>query len=443
MAVVETQAAPFRGKRKANAPRFKLCLVGAATDTTNLGVSALCYSTLSGLFRRSPNTDIAVFDNGRGVRDAELQVGDSKFPYKLCGATNSRRYYRRESYWNIRVSTSLGGMGNPAAKLFLRSDAILDVSGGDSFCDLYGPRVFRANTTMKKMALAHGVPLVLLPQTYGPFNDPEHRRIAQGIMRAAAMAWARDARSFDTLRDMLGHHFDPARHRCGVDLAFGLEPRRSDNMPAWLIELLQDPDKRPIGINVSGLIYNDPEAARSRYGFVADYRKVIHGLLARLLRHSDRPVLLVPHVVCDPGLTESDSAACEAVMQTLDAGDRQRVFLLPRIFDPSETKWIISRTEWFCSTRMHAAIGALSSGVPSAAIAYSLKTLGVFETCGQGAHVADPRTASTEQVIEQLWSSWEVRRSAAAALQNALFGVKKIVAEQMDTLTGYLSTLIT
>jgi len=440
---VQTQAALFRRKPEANASPFKLCLVGAATDTTNLGVSALCYSTLSGLFRRSHDTEITVFDNGRGVRDAELQVGESKFPYKLCGAINSRRYYRRESYWNIRVSGSLGGMGNPAAKLFLGSDAILDVSGGDSFCDLYGPRVFRANTMMKKMALAHGVPLVLLPQTYGPFNDPEHRRIAQEIMRGAAMAWARDARSFDTLREMLGQHFDPARHRCGVDLAFGLEPRRSDNMPQWLLDLLQDPERRPIGINVSGLIYNDPEAARSRYGFVADYRKVIHGLLARLLRHSDRPVLLVPHVVCNPGLIESDSAACEAVMQTLDAADRQRVFLLPRIFDPSETKWIISKTEWFCSTRMHAAIGALSSGVPSAAIAYSLKTLGVFESCGQGAHVADPRTASTEQVLEQLWSSWEVRRSAGAALQDALCGVKKIVAAQMDTLTGYLATSAT
>lgn len=438
---MQTQAAPSRGKRKADASPFKLCLVGAATDTTNLGVSALCYSTLSGLFRRSADTDIAVFDNGRGVRRAELQVGDSKFPYKLCGAINSRRYYRRESYWNIRVSGSLGGLGNPAAKLFLRSDAILDVSGGDSFCDLYGPKVFRANTMMKKMALGHGIPLVLLPQTYGPFNDPEHRRIARDIMGGAAMAWARDARSFDTLRDMLGEHFDPARHRCGVDLAFGLEPRRSDNMPEWLLDLLQDPEKRPIGINVSGLIYNDPEAAKSRYGFVADYRKVIRGLLARLLRHSDRRVLLVPHVVCNPGLTESDSAACEAVMQTLDPADRQRVFLLPRIFDPSETKWIISKTEWFCSTRMHAAIGALSSGVPSAAIAYSLKTLGVFESCGQGAHVADPRTASTEQVLEQLWSSWEVRRSAAAALQDALFGVNKVVTEQMDTLVGFLATL--
>src|SRR5262249_23647687 len=198
-------AAPFLGKREADAPPFKLCLVGAATDTTNLGVSALCYSTLSGLFRRSPGTDIAVFDNGRGVREAELQVGENTFPYNLSGPINSRRYYRRESYWNIRLSSSLGGMGNPAAKLFLRSDAILDVSGGDSFCDLYGPRVFRANTMMKKMALAHGIPLVLLPQTYGPFNDPEHRRIAQDIMRGAAMAWARDARSFDTLREMLAH----------------------------------------------------------------------------------------------------------------------------------------------------------------------------------------------------------------------------------------------
>lgn len=437
MGIVQTQAIRAT-ERKAEARALKLCLLGAATDTTNLGVSALCYSTLSGIFRRSTDADIAVFDNGQGVRGASLSVADRAFSYSLCGASNSRRYYRPESYWNIRVSGRFGGIGNPVAKLFVGSDAILDVSGGDSFCDLYGPKVFRSNTVMKKMALAHGIPLVLLPQTYGPFNDPRRRQIAQELIRGAAMAWARDARSFETLREMLGDQYDPARHFSGVDLAFGLETRRPDDVPGWLHDLLQGQAHRPVGLNISGLIYNDPEAARSRYRFVADYRKIIQTLLERLLRRTDRRILLVPHVLCNPVYTESDSAACEAVIRTLDNRDRQRVFLLPPIYDPSETKWVISQTEWFCSTRMHAAIAALSSGVPSAAIAYSVKTLGVFESCGQGAHVADPRTASTEEVVDQLWSSWETRQSTVVSLRAGLSGVQKIVASQMDTLVGFL-----
>ena len=39
-------------------------------------------------------------------------------------------------------------------------------------------------------------------------------------IRQAAMCWARDARSFETLKELLGDYFDPQRHRCGVDVAF-------------------------------------------------------------------------------------------------------------------------------------------------------------------------------------------------------------------------------
>jgi len=412
----------------------KLCLIGAATDTTNLGVSALCYSMLAGIARRFPNACVTVFDNGIGLREASLRVDKRNFGYLLCGGKNSRRYYRPESYQTIRVASWLGGLGNPAAQALLQADAVLDVSGGDSFCDLYGARVFRGNTFIKRLALAHGVPLILLPQTYGPFNDPRRLKIAERIVARAAMAWARDRRSFDTLRQLVGENFDPRKHQCGVDLAFGLQAVEPDTVPAELAGGMAKDAPPLVGLNVSGLIYNAPELARAHFGLKADYRAIIHELVERLLRETDCRLMLVPHVLSDARYVESDGTACATVLERLSEADRRRVFALPRIYDPGETKWIISHCDWFCGTRMHSTIAGLSSGVPTAAIAYSLKTAGVFETCGQGEHVADPRTTDTQEVIDQLWRSWQVRGTAKATLDARLPQVFAQVEHQHDAI---------
>jgi polysaccharide pyruvyl transferase WcaK-like protein len=421
---------------------LNICLIGAATDTSNLGVSALCYSMLAGIARRFPNAQVTVFDNGRGQREASLRVDGRNFIYRLCGGKNSRRYYQPESYQNIRFSSWLGGLGNRSAQALLAADVILDVSGGDSFCDLYGERVFRGNTFIKRLSLAHGLPLVLLPQTYGPFNDPRHRKIAERIVARAAMAWARDRRSFDTLRKLLGNNFNPQKHLCGVDLAFGLQAVKPDTVPPQLFSNGGTKRVPLVGLNISGLIYNAPELARSHFGLKADYCAIIHELVRRLLQETDCRLMLVPHVLSDARYVESDGAACATVFDRLSERDRQRVFVLPRIYDPSETKWIISHCDWFCGTRMHSTIAGLSSGVPTAAIAYSLKTAGVFESCGQGEHVADPRTTDTQDVIAQLWRSWQVRDAAKLKLDENLPRVFSQVEFQLDAIAQTIRSVL-
>ena len=121
-----------------------LCLFGAAGDTGNHGVSALLHSTLAGIARFSPGSRVTVFDNGWGVRDAGATYDGKPFEYRLCGARLSRRFHRPESFFHMRVASRLGGLGNPGARAILASDAVWDISGGDSFADLYGERHLKA-----------------------------------------------------------------------------------------------------------------------------------------------------------------------------------------------------------------------------------------------------------------------------------------------------------
>ncbi len=56
-----------------------------------------------------------------------------------------------------------------ASRAIRSSVAVLDVSAGDSFADLYGSKRFDYICLFKEMAIQMKKPLILLPQTYGPF----------------------------------------------------------------------------------------------------------------------------------------------------------------------------------------------------------------------------------------------------------------------------------
>ncbi len=412
------------------------CIAGAAAGSGNLGVRALCNSTIAGLSRRASGATISVFDDRKGVAPLDIPGAGDGCKIQRTGARLTRRWHDPDSFGHIRVALRLGGLNNATARAIRDADAILDISGGDSFTDLYGPWRLRAILMPKQIAIESGTPLVLLPQTIGPFESPKAIEDARRVMLGAAAVWARDARSAENMRTILGDRFDPAIHREGVDVAFLLPPvAPPDTAP---LESLVD--GQPFaGVNVSGLIWNQPDKARSQYGFKADYRVFLPALVERLARDPGLRVLLVPHVNAPADMYESDLRACRELHAGLDPAVAERVSVVSEFDQPEHAKWLISRAEWFCGTRMHATIAGLSTGVPTAAVAYSPKTVGVFESVAQGEHVADPRTLDTEPMIDALWRSFESRADARASLAQHLPGVKAKAEAQLDeivTLAG-------
>lgn len=411
-------------------PPLSACLFGVPGANLNLGVGALRAATLSGLLAREPAADVTVFDDGWGQRRGHTFVAGSPVPISLAGARHSRRYHRPESYLNMRISAALGGLGNAGLARIDAADVVLDVSGGDSFSDIYGEHRFRTVAWPKRLALLRRRPLVLLPQTYGPFRSARLRAEAAALIRGATMAWARDPESFAVLADLLGPDVDPARHRQGVDVAFGLEPRTPDE-PAYqrLTGWFEAAPGPVAGINVSGLITR-PEG-RSRFGIAGDTHRVTARLCERLLDQSDTRVIIVPHVLTPNG-TDDDRVASERLYAALAARYGDRVALSPAGLDPHQTKWVIARTSWLCGMRMHATIAALSSGVPAAVVAYSDKARGVFTSVGQRRHVADARRLPDDDLLGALWGSWTDRASSAAELAVRTPVAVERAAAQMD-----------
>lgn len=432
-----------RGPRPDLAPRrelsrvmsFRIALLGAAPDTGNLGVSALCESVLAGLSERVPDAEVVVFDHGQPV----ASPFDSHC--RRLRLVTSRKIYRSSSIQNARIRARLAPLGVPrseALAVLVESDLVLAIGAGDSFSDLYGGRVFGDIALPVETVIEHGACLALLPQTYGPFRSPSRRRRAEAIVRGASVAWARDPASFEVLRQLLGEDFDPERHRSGVDVAFGLQaldPRSESEACADLADWLSEAE-RAVALNVSGLLYNDP-AARSKFGLSLDYRELVVSLCRRLLAREGLRLLLVPHVIPLRRSIESDLVACRAVAEQLDAPP-ERLRVAPGLRSPGQVKWLIAQTQWFCGTRMHSTIAALSSGVPAIAIAYSDKTAGVFETCGLADQIVDARRSEAEQALSKLLDSLECRDENRSRL---LAQLPEVIEQQQQQLAHVLGAL--
>jgi len=411
------------------------CLFGAAPDTPNLGVTALHDSLVAGLRTRLPDCELTVFDFGRNPRP---NASDEGRALRRLGAQPTRRIWRPESVFNMRLANRLGGAWSAGARRLRRSAAVLDMSAGDSFSDIYGSRRFEAIVAPKRMAVDARVPLVLLPQTYGPFEHPKNRTEAARLVRASAVAWARDPRSFEQLRGLLGDEYDPQRHRQGVDVAFGLPAvRPTEPLSPLADEWLQDGRGPVVGLNVSGLIYLDPARASRDFAVRANYGAQLEVLVRGLLARDGVRVVLIPHALSPPGHPESDREACDSLAASLGDVATDRLTVLEGTYGPSQVKELIGRLDWFCGTRMHSTIAALSSGTPAAALSYSPKFRGVFESCGIGERVIDLAAVDAEEGPARLIEAFDARDSDRVRLEAAMPGVSAMVEAQLDSVAAF------
>lgn len=261
-------------------------------------------------------------------------------------------------------------------------DLVLDIGAGDSFSDIYGVNRFLKYIAAKMTVHAAGRPLIVSPQTIGPFKRPWVRRLALASLGRSAAVFTRDAMSIDFLRS--------AGFKGPVHLASDVALRLPYAPPA------PRPPGGPVrvGINVSGLLMNGGYTGANMFGLTVDYPGLMRRIIARFAADDGCEVHLVPHVISDRMPVEDDWRASEALVRDIPG----RIVLAPRFATPSEAKSYIAGMDFFMGARMHACIAAFSSGVPVIPMAYSRKFAGLFDALGYGYTV--DCTKDDAQVIE-------------------------------------------
>lgn len=276
-----------------------------------------------------------------------------------------------------------------AIKAFWQCDIVFDIGEGDSYADIYGFSRITRQVLTKALSKLAGNTLILSPQTIGPFHTGKGRFMGKLGMRFADRIYARDHLSSTYVRELGFEH----KLSEVIDVAFALpfQPQPKAN------------NVTRVGINVSGLMMHDGP----QFKLALDYPKLIKKAIAYFTSLPNVEVHLVSHVICDAHENEDDLRACARLAEKFPD-----VKLAPRFRTPSQAKSYISGLDFFTGARMHACIGAFSSGVTVVPMAYSRKFNGLFTSLGYDA-VLDCLKLDTDQAYEFLIAKWQQRAELA------------------------------
>lgn len=348
-------------------------LLWHSTTSDNLGVGALTEAQIYIINKAAANLGI-------------------KVRYRIFGTNGGKDYFASdtsiEKGINVSLKRILIGVSDYPKKV-RECDLVFDIGEGDSFADIYGQPRFYVQILSKLIVLFYGKPLILSPQTIGPFEGKINRKIANALMRRCAKVFARDGLSYEYLQsNNLAEQADEA-----IDVAFRLPFQRPQHSA----------DKVRVGLNVSGLLYNGGYTEKNQFGLTVNYPELTRSILDEFTQRQDCEVWLVPHVLTDTFPVEDD-VRVSLQLQALYPS----VKLAPHFGSPSAAKSFISGMDFFVGARMHACIAAFSSGVPVVPLAYSRKFNGLFNAL-EYTYLGDCKAATDEQILALVMSSFEDR----------------------------------
>ncbi|WP_372833769.1 polysaccharide pyruvyl transferase family protein [Pontibacterium sp.] len=312
---------------------------------------------------------------------------------------------------------------SPLRRWIKECDIVFDIGAGDSFADLYGTKRFLYLFLTKIFSVMYRVPLVLSPQTIGPFYNPVNRFMAKCVMRLAKKVYARDEKSFNYLKSI------------GVTKNINMATDVAFLLPFDKAEMAAENGKLNIGLNVSALLYSQQRSGSDRISLSVDFKSLVDQIIERLQKDDKYNIYLVPHVNSSEHQYENDHAVSVEI-----ANKYPGVQVAPEFFSPCVAKSFISGLDLLIGARMHATIAGISSGVPILPLSYSRKFTGLYETLGYP-YICDLNNASNEDAIvmlEKVLSDLHGAKSSAEKSQE--LAVEKLAQYQLE-LQALLKTL--
>ena len=307
-------------------------LFGFDFTSSNKGCEALTYTFLSMMERLFDGEQLTVYNF---TYNETLGIVPKQYPNIVFHQCNIN--LKNPEYW-IKAFNTLK-----------KCEAFFDATFGDGFSDIYGKKWNVKTDLIKQMVLWSGTPLVLVPQTYGPYSDALLKKWAMRLIRKADLVYSRDNISASIILEQSG-----TRIKVASDMAFKLPYDKS--MYKF------DNPKIKVGINVSSLLWDSTWAKENHFGLSVDYQQYHSELIEWLIKQSIYDIHIIPHVIdlSHPDARENDYRVCMELKERYN----NRVIIAPPFDTPIEAKSYISNMDIFIGSRMHATIGAISSGVP-------------------------------------------------------------------------------
>lgn len=370
-------------------------IFGAAVNNPNLGCQALTYSLVSLLDQIERETGILVekhifemYPDSNKVAEMcrNLQMKpDHVFTHQVGSARDFKNYCRHFAD-NIKMM-----------RIVKKCQLIIDLTEGDSFTDIYGDVRYKTQTNIKYLIEKSSIPLVLGPQTYGPFVKEKNKKLAKKVFEGAYIVFSRDEPSAEFVYELTGR-----KPVVTTDLAFQLpydQPKKEN-------------DVIKVGFNVSGLLTKYGfEGGNNNFSLRTDYDEYVEEVLNYLSQQSKYEVYLIPHVGNDERIIE------------LLSKKYPKCRVIPMYNNPVSVKNEIAKMDIFIGSRMHAAVAAFTSGVVTIPVAYSRKFCGLFGFV-EYEHTVDLQELTAKDAVEKTINKVENWRDIQKDLHHS-FDVSK------------------
>lgn len=224
-------------------------------------------------------------------------------------------------------------------------------TGGDMFC-------YDDNSTIYLQEYLGGkIPSVLFGCSIGEENLTAMK---QSALQKYELIIARESLTEDLLRNKLGLK----NVACYPDPAFVLEPEYID-VDGWFEE------KSIVGINLSNFV-------GANVSMDTMIGKNIYNLINYIINETDYNIALIPHVFWPE---QDDRKVCKYFASFFEGSKRVRVLETDSL-NYCQIRYLISKCRFFIGARTHSMISAYSCMVPSLALGYSIKSVGIAKDIG-------------------------------------------------------------
>lgn len=378
---------------------MKVGLLGFDFCSPNKGCEALTYSFVNMLQELIPEEHIDIYNYSYS------DCGIFPVVYPNIKFIDKKLHMKNPIYWGKIKSE------------FNQMDCIFDVTYGDGFSDIYG-KVWNANTDLaKQLAIWSDSPLVLLPQTYGPFKNKLLKKWGLSIIKNSNLVLSRDKKSVNEIQNYISKDIVVS-----TDLAFAL--------PYFKDKYKIDRKKLNIGINISSLLWDEGHNIVLK----TDYRKYCEALIEYYVNQEGVSVHLIPHVIDKENYEalENDSRICDYLHKKYVKTHRS-----PDFENPIDAKSYIANMDVFIGARMHSTIASFSAGVATIPFSYSKKFEGLFGNLNYG-YTISGKKLSTQEAINKTKDYIENREKLALDRSKSI----KTVDEKITLTKNILSNFI-
>jgi polysaccharide pyruvyl transferase WcaK-like protein len=418
--------------------RRRIALLGVTRNTDNYGVRVLLSSAIEVLSNAEKESDMILLDYGKEPEEWRESTSNGERDVRLVNLRFSWRMYLPNNIFRLvglaAIIRAFPGKDRRRLlanrNLWLREItqryAFYSIAGGDSFSDIYGLRRLLYVTLPQILVLLMEKPLILLPQTYGPFKTGTSRTLARWILRRAQAVYSRDTDGIDTIKTLTGES-GPDVHVV-PDIGFYM---KCEPVDAKVISFIENIKSRGplIGLNISKLLYMGGYTGNNMFQLREPFPALVDALVSYIVRNLGGQILLIPHVCGNMLSQEDETSLCKQLRENYSASYGDRVDYIDRKLNHRQMKTVIGKCDMFIGARMHACIGAVSQGVPTVCLAYSSKFAGVMRPLGDGAKIADLRVVTIADVINEVGRVFVERGILRRQLEEKLheFEEKKIL----------------